>query len=634
MATRLKTVQFAFPTLASLTNNSLTNLTQITIYLPESGTKTFKSVVAHVSMDDIITATGGTVTTKTVALRLGAAGYTTQTTVNSHGHSGENISWFYCQEFTPHFTTNWTGTSMTCDVQVLLNQTTGTTLGFVNVSVTLDITYEYDDTATTHIKTVMIPLNAAVGALTTGATTYDTAPALDTYLPESSKTYRNIFLVVQGNEQKNAATTDRTLTISFGATSITSGNYEGALSSDRFFRYVFNLTAAGWSSPGSTQNFQLHSSVAAFNHLQAYLVVTYEFAPGSSSTIMNSLMLPIDFEGPMGGTTSSDYQRASRILWIQEPATITLQRLAAFLFWDSTNNVSGLKLRVGTGSFVAYTDSVSTACGSSACMIRNDAPTGLTLARGRNTLILDAYSTDVDDLGLGTSGFFLINYTSGKATDGVGAHNHTVLWSLQPWGNVAASFNFRSSAIAPSTLPETDYFITATGVISSYMTSGVAVPSGYTFQVERLSAEGGIKWESCYMDIGYADPEVGIRFAMSRMRDLFKRFPTDFDSDRMNLFTARRYRSILSNHASAAHMAEWCITYHSIKYVCADNISGFTGTVVLSLHRSSDGEKVSETSRSGDGAYSFTWYDDTEEMFVTAVDATGKSGRSEDTLAV
>ena len=74
-------------------------------------------------------------------------------------------------------------------------------------------------------------------------------------------------------------------------------------------------------------------------------------------------------------------------------------------------------------------------------------------------------------------------------------------------------------------------------------------------------------------------------------------------------------------------------TYHSITFTAADSITGFTGTVDIGLHRSASGEKVLETTRSGDGAYSFTWYDDTEELFVSADDGTNV-GRSEDTLAV
>ena len=633
MATRLKTVQYAFPALASLANNTLTNLTQITVYLPESGTKTFRSVVARVSMDDIVTATGGTVTTKTVNLRLGAAAYTSVSNTNSHANSGESISWHVCQDFTSHFTTNWSGTSMTCAVQLQFNQTTGTTLGFVNVCCTLEITYEYDDTSTTQLKTVMIPLNAPVATVTTSAVTYDTAPALDTYLPESSKTYRNVHVVVQGNEHKVASTTDRTLTINYGASTITTGNYEAALASSRFFRYVWSLTAAGWSATGSTQAFQLQASVAGFNHVQAWLVVTYEFDASATTAVMNSVLLPLDFASPMGGTTSSDYQRATRLLWVEEPATITLQRCALFAFWDSISDIAGLNFRLGTGSFVAYTDTASTFCGSNAAMIRNDAPTGLSFGRGRNTFVADVYRTDGADVGTGVSGFLIVNYTSGKASAGVGAHNHTVLWNMRAWDTTAPTFSLVVAAKAPNAPPESNYFITALGFIVAVMSAGTVTPAGLTLLAERLSGEGGIQWEPCYLDIGISSAEVGARFSISQSRDLFKRFPTDYDSERIDLFTARRYRSFMANVATSQHMIDWCVTYHSITYTCAGTISGFSGTVTLSLHRATDGEKVQETTRSGDGAYSFTWYDNTEEMFVTATDGSGHVGRCPDTLA-
>ena len=130
---------------------------------------------AHVTFDDIITATGGSLTTKTVALRLGAAAYTTVANANTLTNSGENASFFIAQNFTSHFAANWTGASMTCDFQLQINQSTGTTLGMVNVCVTLEITYEYDDASATQLKTVRIPLNMPTGAMATAATTHDTS---------------------------------------------------------------------------------------------------------------------------------------------------------------------------------------------------------------------------------------------------------------------------------------------------------------------------------------------------------------------------------------------------------------------------------------------------------------------------
>jgi hypothetical protein len=625
MATRLKTVKYAFPTLASLTNNTLTNMTQITVYLPETGTKTFRSVVATVSMDDIITATGGTITTKTLGLRVGAAGYTSVANAAPLTNSGENNSIHWIQDFTSHFTTNWSGTSMTCDFQLQINQSTGTTLGMVNVCVTLDITYEYDDTSTTQVKTVMIPLNAPVGAIATAATTYDTMPALDTYLPEASKTYRNMHIVIQGNEARNAATTDHTMTLRAGAASVTTGNYEGALASDRFFRYVWDVTTA-WPSTAATQTWQPTATIARVNHFQAWLVVTYEYNESTSTSIMNSVMLPLAVDSPMGGTTSSDYQRGTRELFIQE-ANVTGARIAYYVYWTSIAAIGGLNMRIGTGAFVAYTDTASTLCGTNAAMIRNDS--AVTLAHGRNSLNFDVYRTDAVDYGWNVSGFYIVNYTSDKPADGSGAHNHTVEWGISQYGTAVPATLQTVAAMAP-TIPEANYYMTAVGIRLTHIST--TVPSGFIVQVERLSAEGGVAWEVVYQDQVSSDTEAGVYFAYAQMRSLFHRWPGDLGADRMNIETSRRWR-ILNFAVSGWNSLTMILTYHSITYTAADSITGFTGTVNLGLHRSSSGEKVLETTRSGDGAYSFTWYDDTEDLFVSADDGTNV-GRSEDTLAV
>lgn len=635
MATRLKTVKYAFPALASLTNNTLTTLTQTTIYLPESG-KTFRSVVAHVTMDDIVTATGGSLTTKTLNLRLGAAAYTSIANANALTNSGENASFWLSADFTSHFTSNWSGSSMTCDFQLQINQSTGTTLGMVNVCVTLDITYEYDDTSSTHLKSVMIPLNAPVAAIATTATTYDTIPALDTYLPEASKTYRSIFLVMQGNEARNAATTAHTMTIRVGTASVTTGSYEGALASDRFFRYVYNLTST-YPATNATQTFQPTATVARVNHFQAYLVVTYEFSPASTTSVMNSVMLPMDLASPMGGTASTDYQRGTRELWIQEPGTITTSRIAFYPFWQQIAAISTLNMRIGTGAFVAYTDTASVTCGSDAAMVRNDS--AFTLARGRNKLNFDVYRSDTADFGWNLCGFWLVNYTSGVATAGIGAHNHTVEWGLAQNGTAASASNFAIAAVAP-TIPETDYFVNALGTQLIVQPSGTVAPSGYSILIERLAAEGGIEWESAYIDSSQTDPEIGVFTMYSQMRTLFKRFPGDADPDRMDLETARRWRVYINGSTAVTGWISLGIslTYHTITYTVADSISGgFSGTVTLGLHRSESnshqpGELTKTTSRTGDGAFSFTWYDNTEQLYVNATDGTNV-GRSSDNLA-
>lgn len=636
MATRLKTVHYAFPTLASLTNNTLTNLTQITIFLPETGTKTFRSVVAHVTFDDIITNTGGSLTTKTLNFRLGAAAYTSIANANTLTNSGENLSFHLTADYTSHFTTNWTGTSMTADFQLQINQSTGTTTGFVNVGVTLEITYEYDDTSTTQIKSVMIPLNAPTSNITTGAVTYDTFPALDTYLPETSKVYRNMYIVVQGNTHINAATTDNTMTINLGASTVTTGNYEGALASDRWFRYVWNLTAAGFTATNATQNFQLSVTVARFNHPQCYAVITYEYNESTSTSIMNSVMLPLDVNAPFGGTTASDYQRAQRDFFIQEPGTITTNKIAFFPFWSQVAAIGGLNMRIGTGAFVAYTDAASVLCGTNGSMIRNDS--AFTLIHGRNSLNFDVYRTDTADFGWNASGFWLINYTSSKHSTGSGAHNHTVFWGLQQNGTGAATDNYDIAATA-LIIPETNYYMTAIGTRLITLLSGTVVPAGFTVSVERLSAEGGVEWENVYADITQTDAEIGTFYAWSQSKTIFKRWPNDVDSNRIDVETSRRWRANLPQ-PTATGTSGWIglsqlFTYHTITYTVSGTISGSSGgTVTLNLYRSNTGERILSTTRSGNGSYSFTWYDDTENVFVEARESGTLLGRSDDGVAV
>jgi hypothetical protein len=630
VVTRLKTVQYCMPALASITNNTVTAFTTTTLYLPENS-KTFRKVVATFTADDIITATGGSFTTKTREFRLGAVAFSSVANANTKTNSGENDTIRLTTDMTSHFQTNWTGTSMTFDFQVTINQSTGTTLGLVNGCLTIDITYEYDDTTTTHVKTVWIPLNMPVGALaTTKPASLDTIPALDTYLPEASKTYRQLFIVMQGNESNAAGTTDFTLQAQIDSlTQLTSGNHEAALASDRWSRYVWDITGLGMTT-NATHTWHAWSSTARFNHMQAWMVVTYEFDASTTTSVMNSLLLPMEILSPMGGTTSSDYQRASRELFVQEP-NVTLNKLAFYMFWEQAAAVGGLNIRVGTGSFVAYTDVAAQLCGGNGCMIRNDAPTGLSFARGRNTLQLDVYRTDTADLGWNISGFWIVNYTSDIHADGVGAHNHTIIWNLANTSTSAAAVQVQVAATAPI-IPESDYYLTAVGTQYLHDTNATGL-GGVSILVERLSAEGGVQWEEAYVDVNQTDVENGMRQFYSQVKDLFLRWPGDLGSDRMNLETNRRWRVISAPNMAAFHHLDLMFTYHTITFAVAGNVTGFTGTVNLGLHRSATGEKVKSTTRSGDGAYSFTWYDNTEDMFVSANDGT-KWGQSMDQTAV
>lgn len=629
MATRLKTVEFAVPPYTTaITNNTLTSMTQITVYLPESS-KTFRSVVATLTASITDTAAGN-LTTRQLQCRLGAAGYTAHTNSNAVTNSGEDIIAHHSVDLTSHFTTNWSGTSMTFDTQVLLNSA-ATTPAAINASVTLVVTYEYDDTSATQIKTVRFPLNAPVGALATTkpGSPVDTLPALDTELPEASKVYRSIFVTVQGNAANIANTTDLTITQQWvSSTAHTSGGFESALATDYWFRYVWECSSVLVTS--TTQAYYIYSNVARMNHLQIWLTVTYEFDATASNDMFVSLLLQNDFDSPMGGTTSADYQRTSREVFIQE-TSIASKQIAFFPMWSQIGAISTLNFRVGTGSFVAYTDAAATVAGGNGAMVRNDS--AFTLARGRNTLTFDAYRSDAADFGWNLSGFWLVNYKAAKPADGYGAANHTVIWNLGPVFDGAAATTKAVSATAP-VIPETAYYMTGLGVRGEVNQNGTTLFSSLTVLAEKTSAEGGVQWLVGYKDAAHGDVESGLFTVYGQIKDYFRRWPDDPDPSRLDIETSRRWMIYNGQVGTAFYKLDLMMTYHTITYTVSGTVTGSAGgTVTITLHRAATGEKVASTTRTGNGTYSFTWYDNTEDVFVEAIEDGTHLGRSADGTA-
>lgn len=687
MATRLKTIEYGFD-VTNLTDASVAGSNR-TIYIPESGTKTFRSVIVRWTADDIVTATGGTITEFRTGLQLGAVGYTTITNTNDIDNSGENLSIEITADFTSHFNTNWTGTSMACGIQVYCDQSTGTTLGMNNAVMTLEITYEYDDTSTAQVKTVYIPLDAPTGALATSKpAAIATIPALDTYLPERNKVYRDIRIVVQGNEHRNALTTDHTLSLeidSAGAT--TTSGYEGALATDRWFRYVWPPTSF---TTNATHSFYIWASVARCNHLQIYAIVTYEFDYGGPATtawaattskslndriygtandgkdvvficttagttgssqptwnvdagdtttdgsvtwtvlsVMNSLIVPMQVDSPMGGVTSSDYQRATYELSIQEPAPIVDNYCGIFYFWEQVGPIGGLNIKVGGGSFIAYTDTAQVLAGVNGAMRRCESD--LTLARGKNTLQSDIYRTDTADLGWTVSAFWIINYSSPQYKDGVGSHNHTVRWNIANFSTINSAIELVTSAVAPN-LPESNYYLGPVGVELMYLGDNTIAGGNHIVQTERLSSgEGGVKWEMISTGIGSTDAEVGIHYHYAHTDKVFKRWTADAGPNRLDIETSRRWRVGYGNQMAAFTHLDILLNYHSIPFTISGNVTGFAGdgsAIPVKIHRVENDELILQATTAAGGSYTATWFDNTDEVYAVAREDDTHVGRS------
>lgn len=642
MATRLKTIRYAVPVTATVVDATKTSLTTITAYIPEfSGTVTIKKVLLETLIHEGATMAVSNYTTRRAFVSVGGAAETQYDAVTAtHTKSGEQTSVFMSYDVTTHFTTNWTsGTSKTLATAVTFDAS-GATVALVDASASYYITYEYDDTQATQIKTVYIPLNAPTTTLATSKPGSATAtiPALDTELPESSKTYRNMHIVLQGNINNTASTTDSTISVQIETyTAYTTQSLEMGATSDYWTK--FNVMVQYYDSGGAsaglgmatnvTRGYYIWGSVARFNHCQAYLVVTYEFDATGSTDCFNSVMLPLGQIFPMGGvsTAATDYTRGIAELWIEEPDTITTKQIAAYLFWHQAAAMATGNVRIGTGSFGSITDGAAVLCGQNGCMIRNDS--AFALARGRNVLNVDAYSSDTSDRMWALNGFLIVNYTSGKPTNGYGAANHTVFYpiiALEAIASTAAAGRLTSAAAIA--IPETEYFVTGMALVTNYDMDGTTAPTSVMVAMEKTSGEGGVQWFPIFGAKIATDAEGGYSTMWNCLCPYIKRFPADLTPNVVDPETSRRY--FVDNTITSYHQIELALTYHTNTFAVSGTvINSGGGTVTIYAYDTTDRRCWGTTSRVGDGSYSITVYDSSRTHFTESYEDGTHIGRSD-----
>lgn len=632
MATVPETVIFCGTPFTGTTTSAVAQaVTMPTITLPENS-KTFVSVFLKLWWTDAATAATN-ITGRRIDLGLNGGAKTAYNATQAMNNSAENIPGYTSYDLTSQFTTQWSGTSMSCELDVTI---TGPTVR--NLVAHLVITYTHDDTATTRVKTVRVPLNSPVGTLaTTKPASLDTLPALDTYCPEATKTFLGTWVDLEWCMGTTSGTVDQVVSMELSSLGVhTTGSIEMALATSLPVHYTWDATIADKSV---TQTWHLWTTTTAYiHHVQASLLVTYTYDADATTTVLHSIELPLELASPLGNSTYPT--RGVRDVWIAE-ASPTLQKMAAYVWWQSTGAMAGFNWRLGTGSYVTYTDGGSVYAGSNCLMIRNDA--AYSLSQGRNTIELSGYSSS-GATNLGNLGAILVvNYTAAKMPGGVGAHTRTVQSCLHDMfdGNTASAPSSTRTvagadgqvAVSPP-LPD-DHFIAGVGVQARVTGLAGANVAGWRIAAQKDSGAG---WHPLYDDVGCSDAETGPVCVIAQVRDWFTRWHGDAGLDRQNIEAARHWKFTNSTVNAAAQAvlfdAVAFTTFHLHTWTVAGTVSGSNGgPVSLRLHRSGSGELVKTGLRVGDGAFSFTWYDATEEVYVDAYEDDNYLGRSAPALA-
>lgn len=637
-ATHERTITALFPmwTAGYSSGTSYNDSSDLTIYIPQTTSRAFKSVKLIATSHDTNASPANDISSWSVRASCnGGTNWTTVTQSSTIADTGETISNRIEADVTNEFVNRFgSGASGTCRVGWYLNFSSASTIN--NVAISLEITYEFDATAHTsnRVKTVWIPIESNTGQLGTALAEIgtDQIPNLDTFLPESSKTYRQKAFELSCMTLPSG-TTDNALCLALDSEAeATMGTIEFGPQSNLPLRTIWIRDDMATNATHKLKARHNAGSGSYYDQLGGLLHVTYEYDPASSTNI-KSLRIPLPLTGFLN--TSSFPSNVQVKFWVNEPGTITLKQSALVLFAPTSSTNDTLSVKVGSQSVRAYTPTSQTDTGSVMMVVhRIDTGgaqgAGMTLQAGENTVDIQMYCNSTRSLGL-IYGYLIINYTSGVDAQDEANHAHTTMWQIAP-SNRALSNNLQVTFnVTPSIIPA-NWCMIAAGI---EVLCNAATPNGLmTIQLE-ISRETGDSPASGMQIIGDgmgsgASGEKQWLLTGAAATDFFKRYPGDPDARRLAVEVARTISSI---HAFSTQLgATLYLTYSSLQYDVSGAVYGYSGDgsgITVSLHRADTGELLATATTSAGGGYTITWYEDVISKFTQARQSSSLLGRSD-----
>jgi hypothetical protein len=638
MAIRTKTIEYPFDTRLAILQTATTigsatryDASAINVDIPENSSRTFRSVLLVMTFRDQYT-TVYNVTAYRMGIKIGAVAASDVDTTVTFTATADHMQYTVTRDATAYFTTNYSGTTQS--VIASLAVATSATANVNNITAKLIITYDYDDSAQdTRIKTVRIPIESIAGQLTGSSAEVGTnqVPALDTFLPEASKTYKQIWFECYANDGGNAGTNFNLFLALDSEGAVTRATLGQTLNSGVFFQ---DYWIRNDMNTAATHAFKAYSSLTArFTNFGVVLCVTYTYSHTSSTRIINSLVMGgiHDHAPTFGNTAAGDRSQFSKSFQIAEPGTITLVQSGLLFLHHSLNYT--LSIGCGSQAVRAYTVTTAGTCSGNASLVhRIDSGgaqgAGITLAAGANSLIIN-WRSGTANSGCSMSAVVYLNYTSDKHTSGDGAHAHSVFWiGYIGTANIQDQI---TGSIAP-VIPEADYWINDVSLWLTY--NAPVTTAAFEIAAEPGASEGfgdgwipimamqtrGVAKVSTYHFFGTI-PQVR-RFVGDVRSHPLSGIAFDFE-------TARRYRAwMITSGLVALHF--W-YTYSSTVYTVSGSILGYTGDgsgITVSLHNASTGELLKTTTTASGGGFSFSWYDNVTQLYVEAQQDSTHMGRS------
>lgn len=551
-------------------------------------------------------------------------------------NSGENNSSPFLVDLTHIFTSQFSGASQQLDLQVAVENVSTFTGDFPVIAGELFVTYQATE-QTTRAKSVVIPLNSTTAVLTNTLTSIGSnqIPQLSTYLPEASKTIRNFYIVVTGQDaMPTTMATEFAMRLDADAARYTWAQYSGGVSGN-LVKYIFTKDNVDVSTVHNIQ-MAVTSRLNVFKNFAMYAVVTYEYDAVATTRVINSLIIPFETNGTFLQQNRADIPTQVRSSFrVEEPGTINNERLGCYLAFT---DLAGPTLSIKDKNDVSYTtltfSNPLATCGGFRYGALLTTPN---FSRGLNDIGVDMYGTSkaTNEASCAyVSGHFVVNYHSDVAAAGVQAHNKTIF-------RLGASHNSElrwTIGDNRATNPFTNWFINTLGVSGEFYQNS-ALAAALTLDARFLLENAASSPTRALFGQGGAIQRTETLMYDNTMgdNDLVKKYPGDLHDHRTVNFFAGGNWFIDYGYFTTIGGLYTVAVCHEIAFAVSGSVLGYSGSgagLVVTFYEAGSDEPLFTATTIAGGTFTAVWYDNVDNIYCTVYDATlGKGGRSASQIA-
>jgi hypothetical protein len=612
------------------------NLNPITVYIPETSQRKFRSVAADVT--SVIADDASDSRALNIFIKYDSSPWRKYTRGEVLADTGETYTsgetFNICGDFATYIGNSTSIPVSACIVHHVDYEAT-TTSFVANGNCEMNFTYEYDGTAHPNnaIKTVILPLETPKSPPISSNYVQlgvGPVPAITGYLPEANKVFRQSYIRLFGSSNSLNTTVPAQYVLKAGSLAdVSSGNFLNQGQSS------FEVNGVHDVLPLSGTSYDLRLKVAHQNcnyrFLSAFNVITYEYDPENTTRVLNSVQLIGPERSDTLNESTSGNAKPMRFLYnINEPGNIVLKKSAVhFIANDGNNNFSFNTLVGYTSVISANTWNIASNynSGPSSLLTVNHEfnSNNITLTRGQNDIRAKMWSTSTFRM-TGLCSMLYLNYESDKSPLGVWAHNKTIYrYFLEEVNLVTQNVNYQYFGLDNVlTIPESTYYLNN---VALYGNSQLASNLGF-YNIMATGTEGVSARDSTLFlyQTGTVN-EIGRKWFYSQCTQAFRKYPgnenvltLEYNNiGNYNISAIRDFR--FGNTGIGQRNFYWVVTYNNLKNVGYGYVIGYTGDgsgIEINVYNNVTNEQIVKTTTTAGGYYTFTYYDDSIEIVTEA----------------